>query len=201
MIFSSGNKHFYSIGANLGAPLFSIFEELASGKPRSLGGWQFCFNISPLQPWHLLIPKAAMSTTSGTLSLTRSLRTRRWAVDFFLCENSFCHCYLMCDAYVASFFWQLFSFGFFFGTYLPCILVMVFTGLCLAPLDSIKISGFVFSCRAVEWASLLLNLATYALATCIWISISALPWLSEHGLLPLEAVCCARNDFTSWILS
>ena len=48
--------------------------------------------------------------------------------------------------------------------YSPCILVLVFTGLCLAPLDGIKISGFVFSCRAAEWASLLLNSAAYALA-------------------------------------
>ena len=44
------------------------------------------------------------------------------------------------------------------------MLVLVFTGLCHAPLDGIKICGFVFSCRAVEWTSLLLNLVAYALA-------------------------------------
>ena len=115
----------------------------------------------------------------------RFLRTRRWTVDFFLYENSFCHCYLMCKAYVASFFDSCFLL-FLFCTYLPCILVLVFTSLCLAPLDSIKISGFLFSCRVAEWASLLLNLAAYALAGHIWISISALPWLSEHGLYHLK---------------
>ena len=89
-------------------------------------------------------------------------------------------------------------FCFFFCTYLPCMFVLVFTGLCHAPLDGIKICGFVFSCRAMEWA-LLLNSVPYALATHILISISALSQLSEHGSLPLEAVCCIRNDFTSWI--
>ena len=77
------------------------------------------------------------------------------------------------------------------------MLVLVFTHLCLAPLDGIKICGFVFSCRAADQASLLLNLVAYALAAHIWVSISALSQLSEHGPLPLEAVCCIRNDFTS----
>ena len=63
---------------------------------------------------------------------------------------------------------------FLFCTYSPCMLVLVFTGLCLAPLDGIKICGFVFSCRAAEQASLLLNLVAYTLAACIWVSISAL---------------------------
>ena len=66
------------------------------------------------------------------------------------------------------------------------MLVLVFTGLCLAPLDSIKICGLVFSCRAAEQALLLLNLAAYALATRIWISILALPQLSEHDLYHLK---------------
>ena len=90
-------------------------------------------------------------------------------------------------------------FCFFFHTYSPCILVLVFTGLFLASLDVIKISGFVFSCRAMEWASLLLNSAAYALATCICISMSALQCLCEHGPLLHEAVCCARNALTLWI--
>ena len=64
-------------------------------------------------------------------------------------------------------------FCFFFWTYLPCMLVLVFTGLCLAPLDGIKICGFVFSCRATERA-LLLNSVAYALAACNWVSILAL---------------------------
>ena len=66
-------------------------------------------------------------------------------------------------------------FCFFVQIYSPCILVLVFSGLCLAPLDGIKISGFVLSCRAAEQASLLLNSAAYALAVHIWISILALP--------------------------
>ena len=98
----------------------------------------------------------------------------------------------MCKAYVASFFLTVVFFCFFFCTYSPCMLVLVFTGLCLAPLDGIKICGFVFSCRATERASLLLNLVAYALAACICISILALSQLSEHGPLPLEAVCCVR---------
>ena len=77
--------------------------------------------------------------------------------------------------------------------------VLVFTGLCLAPLDGIKTCGFVFSYRATEQVSLLLNLVAYTLAAHIWVSILALSWLSEHGPLPLEEVCWVRNDFTSWI--
>ena len=77
------------------------------------------------------------------------------------------------------------------------MLVLVFAGLCLAPLDGIRTCGFVFSCRPAEQASLLLNLAAYTLAAHIWVSISALSQLSEHGPLPLEAVCCVMNDFTS----
>ena len=99
---------------------------------------------------------------------------------------------------MASFFDSCFLL-FLFCTYSPCILVLVFTGLCLVPLDGIKISGFVFSCRAMEQALSLLNSAAYALATCIWISILALPQLSEHGPLLLEAVWCVKNDFTLWI--
>ena len=77
------------------------------------------------------------------------------------------------------------------------MLALVFPDLCLTPLDGIKTCGFIFSCRAVEQASLLLNSAAYALAACIWVSISALSRLSEHGPLPLEEVCCVRNDFSS----
>ena len=128
----------------------------------------------------------------------RFLRTRRWAVDFFSVRIA-----SATVIWYARPMWLVFLtvvfFCFCFCTYLPCIFVMVFTGLCLAPLDGIKISGFVFSCRATEWASLLLNSATYSLAAHIWISISALPQLSEDGPLLLEAVCYVRNDFTSWI--
>ena len=138
-----------------------------------------------------------MSTTSGTLSSGGpweqggeqliSLSTRIASATVIWCARPMWLVFL-----------TVVFFCFFFCTYLPCMLVLVFTGLCLAPLDGIKICGFVFSCRAIEWASLL-NLAAYSLATCIWISILALSRLSEHGPLPLEAVCCIRNDFTSWI--
>ena len=74
---------------------------------------------------------------------------------------------------MASFFDNCFLLSL-FSYIFTCILVLVFTGLCLAPLDGIKISGFVFSCKAVEWASFLLNSAAYALAAHIWISISGL---------------------------
>ena len=74
---------------------------------------------------------------------------------------------------MASFFDSCFLL-FLFWTYSPCMLVLVFTGLCLAPLDGIKICGFVFSHRATEQALLLLNLAAYALAAHNWVSISAL---------------------------
>ena len=71
--------------------------------------------------------------------------------------------------------------------------------LCLVPLDGIKTCGFVFSCRAAEQASLLLNSAAYALAAHIWVSISTLSQLSKHGPLPLKEVCWVRNDFNSLI--
>ena len=139
-----------------------------------------------------------MSTTSGTLSswgsweqggeqlISLSVRIPSATV-------------IWCARLIWLVFWQLFSFVSFFVHIHPVYLSWVFTGLCLVPLDCINISGFLFSCRATEWASLLLNSAAYALAAHIWISISALPWLSEHGPLLLEAVCCVRNDITLWI--
>ena len=75
--------------------------------------------------------------------------------------------------------------------------VLVFTSLCLAPLDGTKTYGFVFSCRAAEQAWLLLNSVVYALATHIWVAILALLQVSEHGPLPLEEVCWVRNDLNS----
>ena len=156
------------------------------------------FQYSPLQPWHLLIPKAAISTTSGTLFLWGSWEQGgEQLISFSVRIPS--ATVISCAGLMWLVFLIVVFFCFFFCTYSPCILVLVFTGLCLAPLDSIKISGFVFSCRAAERAFSLLNSAAYTLAACIWISISALPQLSEHGPLPLEAVCCVRNDFTLWI--
>ena len=64
--------------------------------------------------------------------------------------------------------------------------ILVLTGLCLTPLDGTKTCGFVFSCRAAEQASLLLNSVAYALAACIWVSILALLQVSEHGPLPFK---------------
>ena len=75
---------------------------------------------------------------------------------------------------MASFFDSCFLLFHFFGHICPVCFVFVFTGLCLVPLDGIKICGFVFSCRSVERALLLLNSVAYTLATHIWISKSAL---------------------------
>ena len=70
---------------------------------------------------HCHRPSAWEATPSNGDSLKpMTLRTRRWAVDFFLCENTFCHCYLMCEAYVASFFdscFLLFLFLYIFTLY------------------------------------------------------------------------------------
>ena len=84
------------------------------------------------------------------------------------------------------FFSQMTSFASFFGTNVPSMPVLIFTSLCLVPLDGTKTCGFVFSCRAAEQASSLLNLAAYTLAAHNWVAISALLQVSEHGPLPLE---------------
>ena len=72
------------------------------------------------------------------------------------------------------FFLQMISFVSFFCTNVPSMPVLVFTGLCLVPLDGTKTCGFVFSSRAAEQASLLLNSVGYALAARIWVAILAL---------------------------
>ena len=80
---------------------------------------------------------------------------------------------------------ELFSFVYFLYIF-ALYACLGLTGLYLAPLDGIKICGFVFPCRATEWTSLLLNLAAYALTIHICISILALSQISEHGPLPLK---------------
>ena len=142
-----------------------------------------------------------MSTTSGTFSLWGS-----WEQGGEELISSSVRIPSATVIWCAKLMWLVFLmvvfFCFFVQIYSPCIVVFVFTGLCLVPLDGIKISGFVLSCRVAEWASLLLNSMAYALAMCIWMSISALPRLCEHGPLPLEAVCCDRNASNSciWVI-
>ena len=196
MISLSGNKCFHSIVANLGGPLFSIFKELACW---TLDLWEAgnFVSIFPLgnhdiflylkQPW-------AQPLVDYLHEVLENQEVSSWFLPLW---EYFWPMLFIAQGLCGYFFWQLFSF--FFHTYSPCILVLVFTGLCLAPLDGIKISGFVFSCKAVEQALLLLNSAAYVLATRIWVSILALSQLCEHGPLLLEAVCCVRNAFTSWI--
>ena len=138
MRFLSENRHFHSIVANLVNPLFSIFEELASGTLDLWGAGNFVSIFPPCSHDIFLYLKQPWCITSGTLSsggpweqggeqfISFSARIASATVIWharpmwlvFLTVVFFC-----------SFFW----------TYSPCMLVLVYTGLCLAPLDGIKI--------------------------------------------------------------
>ena len=138
----SENRHFHSIVANLVDPLFSIFKELAAGT-LNLWGTNSLFQYSPQQPWHLLIPKAAISTTSGTLFSGCPWEQGGEQLISFSARISSATVIWHARPMWLVFFLTVVFFCFFFCTYSPCMLVLVFTALCLAPLDGIMICGFV----------------------------------------------------------
>ena len=168
----SENSPFHSVFGILLIPCSPYFKSLHP-EHQIFWGEAILFQYFLLQPWHLLIPKAAMSTTSGKLSWESSwehggeqsisFSTRISSAAFIWCGK----------AYVDIYFHKWFLL-FLFCTIVPFMPVFIFTGLCLAPLDGTETCGFVFSCRAAEWASLLLNSSS-----------SQWPWTSAtwRGLL------------------
>ena len=85
-------------------------------------------------------------------------------------------------------------FGFFLHKNVPSIPVLVFKGLCLAPLAGTNTCGFVFSSTALPWVHFLLNSAVYTLAVPIWVLQFALLQAREQRPLPLEEVASLRMN-------
>ena len=112
MRFLSENRHFHSIVANLVDPLFPYSKSLHLNT-KSLGGWQFCFSISLWYQWHLLIPKAAMSTISCTLSAGHTWEQGGEQLISFSARIASATV-IWCARPVWIFFWHLFSFVSFF---------------------------------------------------------------------------------------